>query len=137
MPYFEVPDGFGKRPCDAGLVFCSWVLDRRTKTFEKTEGDLLRKCLYINKELQEEIRSGNSIIFNFMNLGNVSASKETKRIICIAFFCSKFMQCLKFRFWPHAGQTYERWEWKIAYQIDLIVATLTVSKFTKHSIGFE
>ena len=46
VPYFEVPqDGFVKRPCNADLVFCSWVLDLRTKTFEKTEGDLLRKCL--------------------------------------------------------------------------------------------
>ena len=46
MPYFEVlKDGFVKRPCDADLVFCSWVWDARMKTFEKTEGDLLRKCL--------------------------------------------------------------------------------------------
>ena len=46
MPYFEVmQDGFVKKPCDADLVFFSWVLDLRTKTFEKTEGDLLRKCL--------------------------------------------------------------------------------------------
>ena len=46
MPHFEVlQDGFVKRPCDADLVFCSWVLDLRIKTFEKTEGDLLRKYL--------------------------------------------------------------------------------------------
>ena len=41
MPYFEVlQDGFVKRPCDADLVFCSWKLGLRTKTFEKSEGDL-------------------------------------------------------------------------------------------------
>ena len=46
MPYFEVlQDGFVKIPCDADLVFCSWVLDLGTKTFEKTEGDLLKKYL--------------------------------------------------------------------------------------------
>ena len=46
MPYFEVPqDGFVKRPCDVDLVLCLWVLDVKTKTFEKTEGELLRKCL--------------------------------------------------------------------------------------------
>ena len=46
MPYFEVlQDGFVKRPYDADLVLCSWVLDLRIKTFEKTEGDLLRKYL--------------------------------------------------------------------------------------------
>ena len=46
MPYFEVlQDGFVKRPCDADLVFCWWVLDLKTKIFEKAEGDLLRKCL--------------------------------------------------------------------------------------------
>ena len=46
MPYFEVlQDDFIKIPCDADLVFCSGILDLRTKTFEKTEGDLLRKCL--------------------------------------------------------------------------------------------
>ena len=50
MPYFEVlQGGFVKRPCDADLVFCSRVLDVKTKTFEKTEGDLLRKGLQINK----------------------------------------------------------------------------------------
>ena len=37
MSYFEVlQDGFAKKPCDAGLVFCSWVINLRTKTFEKT-----------------------------------------------------------------------------------------------------
>ena len=46
MLYFEVLQGGpAKRPCDADLVFCSWVLDLKTKIFEKTEGDLLRKCL--------------------------------------------------------------------------------------------
>ena len=46
MPYFEVlQGGFVKRPCDADLVFCSRVLDVKTKTFEKTEGDVLRKGL--------------------------------------------------------------------------------------------
>ena len=33
-----------KIPCDAN-VFCSCVLDARTKPCEKTEGDLLIKCL--------------------------------------------------------------------------------------------
>ena len=46
MPYFEVlQDGFVKRPCDVDLVLSSWVLDVKTKTIEKTEGELLRKCL--------------------------------------------------------------------------------------------
>ena len=45
VPYFEVLQyGFVKRPCDTDLVFCSWVLDIRTKTFEKTEENLIRKC---------------------------------------------------------------------------------------------
>ena len=45
VPYFEVLHvGFVKRPCDAN-VFCSCVLDARTKPCEKTEGDLLIKCL--------------------------------------------------------------------------------------------
>ena len=36
MLYFEVlPDGFVKIRSDADLVFCWWVLDLRTKTFEK------------------------------------------------------------------------------------------------------
>ena len=39
MPYFEVlQDGCVKRPCNADLVFSSWVLNVRMKTFEKTEG---------------------------------------------------------------------------------------------------
>ena len=97
--YFELlQDGFVKRPCDAGLVFCSGVLDLRAKTFEKTERDLLRKGLQINKQLQKEIRSGNLVIFNFPNIGNVWTPKEAKLTICIAFFSRKFMQCLEFRF---------------------------------------
>ena len=45
VPYFEVlQDGFVERPY-ANLVFCSWVLYVRMKTFEKTEEDLLRKYL--------------------------------------------------------------------------------------------
>ena len=49
--------------------------------------------MFIDKKnnLQKEIRSGNLIILNFANIGNVWASKEAKLIICIAFFCSKFM----------------------------------------------
>ena len=75
MPYFEIQqDDFVKRPCDTDLIFCSWVLDLRITTFEKTEGDLLKKCLKINKQLQKEIRSGNLIVFNFANIGNVWAS---------------------------------------------------------------
>ena len=61
------------------------------KTFEKTEEDSPRKYLQINKQLQKEIRSGNLAIFNFANIVNVWALKETKLIIRIAFFCSKFM----------------------------------------------
>ena len=46
MPYLEIQqDDFVKRPCDTDLIFCSWVLDLRITTFEKTEGDLLKKCL--------------------------------------------------------------------------------------------
>ena len=60
------------------------------------------------------IRSGNLILFNFGNIGNMWASKEAKPIVRIAFFCSKFMRCLEFRFLPHAVQTYERYERKIA-----------------------
>ena len=44
---------------------------------------------------------------------------------CGTFLCSKFMRCSGFRFWPHVVQTYGRWEWKIAEQIDLIVASFT------------
>ena len=44
------------------------------------------------------------------NIGNVWASQEVKLILCMAFFCSKFMQCLEFRFLLHAVQTYERWK---------------------------
>ena len=61
------------------------------KTFEKTEEDLIRKYLEINKQLQKEIRLGNLVIFNFANIVNVWALKEAKLIIHIAFFCSKFM----------------------------------------------
>ena len=51
VSYFEVlQDGFVKRSCDADPVFCSWVLDVRMKTYEKTEGDLLIKCLKSNKQ---------------------------------------------------------------------------------------
>ena len=43
LPYFEVPyvpyPGFVKRPCDADLVFCSWVLDLRMNALEKNEED--------------------------------------------------------------------------------------------------
>ena len=51
--------------------------------------------MVIDKQLQKEIRSGNLITFNFVNIGNVQESKEVNLIICIAFFCSKFMQCLE------------------------------------------
>ena len=40
--------------------------------------------------------------------------KKQKLIIRIAYFCSKFMPCLEFRFWLHAVQKYGRWKWKIA-----------------------
>ena len=99
VPYFEVLHvGFIERPCDANLVFSSFVLDARMKTSEKTEGVLLKKCFWMNKQLHSEIRSGNVIIFNFAKIGNFWASYGAKLIICIAFFCSKFMQCLEFRF---------------------------------------
>ena len=46
VPDFEVLQGsFVKRPCDVDLVFCTWVLDVRMDTLEKTEEDLLRKYL--------------------------------------------------------------------------------------------
>ena len=60
------------------------------------------------------MRSENVVIFNFAEIGIVWASYWAKLIICISFCCSKFMQCLGFRFLPHAVQTYERWKWKIA-----------------------
>ena len=50
MPYIEVQqDVFVKRPCDADLVFCSWVLDLRTKTFEKNWGRLTQK-MFLDKQ---------------------------------------------------------------------------------------
>ena len=67
-------------------------------TFKKTERELLKKYLRINKQLQKEIRSRNLIILNFANTGYVRASKEVKLIICKTFFCSKFMWYLEFRF---------------------------------------
>ena len=89
MPYFEViQGGLVKRPCDADLVFCSWVLDLKTKIFEKNWRRLTQK-MFIDKQLQKEIRSRHLIIFNFANIGIVLASKEAKLIIHIAFFCSK------------------------------------------------
>ena len=54
--------GFVKRPCDAILMFCSCVLDAKMKTCEETEAGLLIKCLYMKKQLHNEIRSGNLII---------------------------------------------------------------------------
>ena len=42
---------------------------------EKTEGALLEKCLWMNKQLHNEIRSENVIIFNFAKIGNVWASQ--------------------------------------------------------------
>ena len=54
-PYFEaVQDGFVKRTCDADLELYSWVLDVRMNTVKKTEEDLLRKYLKINKQLQKK-----------------------------------------------------------------------------------
>ena len=77
-------------------------------TLEKADRLTLKM---LKKQMQKEIRSENSIIFNFANIGNVWASKETELIIHIAFFCSKFMQCLEFRFLtPCSTNTYERWE---------------------------
>ena len=75
VPYFEVLHlRFIKRPCDAKLVFCSCLLDARMKTCEKTEGTLLKKCLQMNKQLHNAIRSENIIIFNFAKVANVWAS---------------------------------------------------------------
>ena len=55
------------------LVLCSCVLDARMKTCEKTEGALLIKCLQMNKQLHNEIRSENLTIFNFAKIVNVWA----------------------------------------------------------------
>ena len=41
------------------------------------------------KKKEKKKKSGNLIIFNFRNIGNMWASKETKLVIRIAFFCSK------------------------------------------------
>ena len=71
---------------------------------------LTEKKLYAYKQLQKEIK--NLIIFNSAKISDMQTSKEAKLIICIAFFCSKFMICLEFEFWPHAVQAYERQEWK-------------------------
>ena len=99
VPYFEVLHvGFIETSCDANLVFSSFVLDARMKTSEKIEGALLKKCFWMNKQLHSEIRSGNIIIFNFAKIGNLWASYGAKLNICIAFFCSKFIRCLGFRF---------------------------------------
>ena len=46
VPYFEVLHvGFAKIPSDVNLVYCSYVLDARMKTCEKTEAGLPIKCL--------------------------------------------------------------------------------------------
>ena len=42
--------------------------------------------MFIDKQLQKEIRSRNFITFNFANIGNVWALKEAKLIIHIASF---------------------------------------------------
>ena len=74
-PHFEVLHlGFIKGPCDANLVLFSCVLDARMKTCEKPEGALLKKCLWMNKQLHNEIRSENLNIFNFKKIGNAWAS---------------------------------------------------------------
>ena len=44
------------------------------KTCEKPEGALLKKCLWMNKKLHNEIRSENLNIFNFKKIGNAWAS---------------------------------------------------------------
>ena len=61
----------------------------------------------MNKQLLNEVRSENFIIFNFANIGNVWGSYCAKVIIRITFFCSKSMRCLGFRFCSHAVQTFE------------------------------
>ena len=49
VAYLKVlQDGFVKRPCDADLVFCSWVSDVRMNTFEKTEEEFTQK-MFTNK----------------------------------------------------------------------------------------
>ena len=66
--------------------------------------------------------------FNFADMNfhrwpiHKKCCRRYKLIISTAFFCSKSMRCLCFRFWPHAVQTYERREWKIAKQVNLMVA---------------
>ena len=52
----------------------------------------------MSKQLHNEVRSENLIIFNSAKIGNVWASYGAKLIIKIAFFCGKFMRCLGFRF---------------------------------------
>ena len=49
VTYFELLHaGFVKKPGDANLVFCSCVLDAKTKPWEKTEEGLLIK---MNKQI--------------------------------------------------------------------------------------
>ena len=88
------------------------------KICEKAEGDLYKKWY-------KEIRSVNLIMFNSGKIGNVCASEEAKLVIRAAFVCSKFIRGLVFSFWLHAVHIYVRWEWKIAYKIDSIVASFT------------
>ena len=48
--------------------------------------------MFIDKQtITERNRSGNLILFNFANIGNVWVSKEAKLFIRIAFLSSKFM----------------------------------------------
>ena len=74
IPYFEVLYvGFLKRRSDVDLFF-SCVLNARIKNMLKTEGDLLIKCLWMNEQLRNEIRSENLIISNSAKIDNVWAS---------------------------------------------------------------
>ena len=50
------------------------------------------------KQLHNEIKSEILIRFNFAKIGNVWASYGAKLMTRIAFFCSKLMRCLGFRF---------------------------------------
>ena len=50
------------------------VIGLQNETCEKPEGALLKKCLWMNKKLHNEIRSENLNIFNFKKIGNAWAS---------------------------------------------------------------
>ena len=56
---------------------------RCPKENKKNLGRLSQKMYIDKQQLKKEIRSGNLIILNFANIGNVWASKEAKLTIRI------------------------------------------------------